>query len=223
MSDSKGKVLCQEANCAAAYPLPEIGNAAWGCSFIDGSGRIMPRLIQNSNIFVNTGRYCLTMKKYLVLPVTVALLTAILAGCISPTQEQAIVNPANTPQVPATTGISTPGAVITPADAHEPIIGAWRYNGSYGIDDRYEFDSHFRLQRKCIFTESTTDTGTIRVLVPQYLQYLRIKFYVLRNPHDFKIRPGKRCYFRYEISGCTLFPLSGRFSSINNGSQFRNF
>lgn len=83
------------------------------------------------------------MKKYLVLPVIVALVTAILAGCISPTQEQAIVNPANTPQVPATTGISTPGAVITPADAHEPIIGAWRYNGSYGIDDRYEFDSHF--------------------------------------------------------------------------------
>lgn len=55
MSDSKGKVLCQEANCAAAYPLPEIGNAAWGGSFIDGSGRIMPRLIQNSNIFVNAG------------------------------------------------------------------------------------------------------------------------------------------------------------------------
>jgi hypothetical protein len=38
MSDSKGMVLCQEANCAAAYPCPETGEPAWACAFIDGPG-----------------------------------------------------------------------------------------------------------------------------------------------------------------------------------------
>ncbi len=37
MSDSKGKVLCQEANCAAAYAVPVYGNLAWACTFIDGA------------------------------------------------------------------------------------------------------------------------------------------------------------------------------------------
>ena len=87
------------------------------------------------------------MKNYLVLPVTVALVAAIVAGCISPVQqEQAIFIPTHTPQVSATTALPTPGTVITPADAHEPIIGTWRYNDSSGIDDRYEFDSHFRYK-----------------------------------------------------------------------------
>jgi hypothetical protein len=87
------------------------------------------------------------MKNYLVLPVTVALVAAIMAGCISPVnQEQSIVTPMHTPQVSATTALPTPGAVITPADPHEPIIGTWRYTDSSGIDDRYEFDSHFRYK-----------------------------------------------------------------------------
>ncbi len=46
MSDSKGKVLCQEANCAAAYPVPENGYAAWACSFIDGPGRMTEGVIR---------------------------------------------------------------------------------------------------------------------------------------------------------------------------------
>jgi hypothetical protein len=36
MSDSKGKVLCQEANCAAAYPCTGTGENTWACAFIDG-------------------------------------------------------------------------------------------------------------------------------------------------------------------------------------------
>ena len=36
MSDSKGMVLCQEANCAAAYPCAGIGESTWACTFIDG-------------------------------------------------------------------------------------------------------------------------------------------------------------------------------------------
>ena len=36
MSDSRGKVLCQEANCAAAYPCTGTGENTWACAFIDG-------------------------------------------------------------------------------------------------------------------------------------------------------------------------------------------
>jgi len=38
MSDSKGIVLCQEANCAAAYPCTGISESTWACAFIDGPG-----------------------------------------------------------------------------------------------------------------------------------------------------------------------------------------
>ncbi len=36
MSDSKGMVLCQEANCVAAYPCIWISESTWSCAFIDG-------------------------------------------------------------------------------------------------------------------------------------------------------------------------------------------
>ncbi len=38
MSDSKGMILCQEANCAAAYPCAGIGESTWACAVIDGPG-----------------------------------------------------------------------------------------------------------------------------------------------------------------------------------------
>lgn len=43
MSDSKGMVLCQEANCAAAYPCAGIGESTWACAFIDGSDSNLKR------------------------------------------------------------------------------------------------------------------------------------------------------------------------------------
>lgn len=87
------------------------------------------------------------MKGYLVLPVVITLIAAMLAGCISPEQPGQVTatpTPVSKPRVNTPTVTPAATAVPTPPDIHEPIIGVWRYSDSSGLDDRYEFDSHFR-------------------------------------------------------------------------------